>query len=119
MVVPMQSLQNMRDQLEQVLVGVDQILRQQKQKEAAEADREVTVAQKSDQERFVVDEDQVETIDEFSKSVGLHPVTVRRLIKRGEGPTITWMSARRMGVRVRHKREWLDSRTRAPEENAS
>ena len=37
--------------------------------------------------------------------------TLRREIKAGRGPVLTWLSERRCGVQRRHRRAWLDSRS--------
>ena len=55
-------------------------------------------------------EDCVLTLSQFASNAGISLATLRRSIACGEGPTITKLSARRLGIRVRHAREWLDSR---------
>lgn len=55
-------------------------------------------------------EDRVLTLSEFAINACISLVTLRRLIARGEGPTVTKLSPRRLGIRVRHAREWLDAR---------
>jgi hypothetical protein len=55
-------------------------------------------------------EDCVITLSQFASNTGISLVTLRRLIARGEGPAVTKLSARRLGIRVRHAREWLDAR---------
>jgi predicted DNA-binding transcriptional regulator AlpA len=57
------------------------------------------------------DQDRVLMLPQFASSAGISVATVRRLIARGEGPAVTKLSARRLGIRVRHAREWLDSRS--------
>jgi hypothetical protein len=39
--------------------------------------------------------------------------TLRREIRAGRGPVLTWLSQRRCGVQRRHRRAWLDSRSGA------
>jgi predicted DNA-binding transcriptional regulator AlpA len=56
-------------------------------------------------------DDRVITLTDFCKVAGVSIATLRRLIKSGEAPPITWLSTRRCGIRVRHGREWLDART--------
>ena len=56
-------------------------------------------------------EDRVLMLSEFAIMAGISLVTLRRLIARGEGPAVTKLSTRRLGVRVSHARAWLDSRT--------
>jgi hypothetical protein len=48
---------------------------------------------------------------EWCSDKGLSYSTGRRLVANGNGPRITYLSARRIGVQVRHDREWLDGRT--------
>jgi predicted DNA-binding transcriptional regulator AlpA len=55
-------------------------------------------------------DDRVLTLSEFAKLAGISPVTLRRRIAAGDGPIITKLSERRLGIRVRHAREWLDAR---------
>ena len=54
-------------------------------------------------------DDRVMSLLEFSEVAGVSVATLRRLIKAGEGPPVTWVSSRRCGIRVRHGREWLDA----------
>ena len=55
-------------------------------------------------------DDRVLTLTEFAKLAGISLVTLRRRIAAGDGPIITKLSERRLGIRVRHAREWLDAR---------
>jgi predicted DNA-binding transcriptional regulator AlpA len=55
-------------------------------------------------------EDRVLTLPEFAKIAGISVVTLRRRIAARDGPTITRLSERRIGIRVRHGRAWLDAR---------
>jgi predicted DNA-binding transcriptional regulator AlpA len=56
--------------------------------------------------------DRVMTFPEFCKVAGFSIATLRRLIHAGEGPPVTHLSTRRLGIRVRNGLGWLDSRTR-------
>jgi predicted DNA-binding transcriptional regulator AlpA len=56
-------------------------------------------------------EDRVMTLAELAQLTGLSVVTLRRAIANKTGPTVTRLSERRIGVRVRHARAWLDSKT--------
>ena len=58
--------------------------------------------------------DFVISINEFSKLAGVSIATARRLIAAQDGPIVTRLSQRRLGVRMRHVREWLDARTENP-----
>lgn len=55
-------------------------------------------------------DDRVLTLSEFAKIAGISLVTLRRRIAAHDGPVITKLSERRLGIRVRHAREWLDAR---------
>ena len=56
-------------------------------------------------------DDRVMRLSEFSEVAGVSVATLRRQIKAGRGPPVTWVSSRRCGIRVRHGREWLDALT--------
>jgi hypothetical protein len=55
----------------------------------------------------------IHSLEEFAEMMGISIATLRRLIKAGLGPTITRMSARRIGVRDDHGRRWQDSRAQS------
>jgi hypothetical protein len=55
-------------------------------------------------------DDRVLTLSEFAKIAGISLVTLRRRIAARDGPIVTKLSERRLGIRVRHGREWLDAR---------
>jgi hypothetical protein len=55
-------------------------------------------------------DDHVLTLAEFAKIAGISLVTLRRRIAAHDGPIVTKLSERRLGIRVRHAREWLDAR---------
>jgi predicted DNA-binding transcriptional regulator AlpA len=57
------------------------------------------------------DLDRINSFNEWCTRAGISEATGRRIIASGEGPTVTWLSARRMGIRERHYLEWLDKRT--------
>jgi predicted DNA-binding transcriptional regulator AlpA len=56
--------------------------------------------------------DRVHSLGEFAAIVGISLPTLRRLISAGEGPQITQLSARRVGVRDSHGQQWLEERAR-------
>jgi predicted DNA-binding transcriptional regulator AlpA len=64
----------------------------------------------SDWEGARTSADQVLNLHQFAALAGISIATLRRLIKAGKGPTVTWLSARRCGVRLKHGRAWLDAR---------
>jgi predicted transcriptional regulator len=55
-------------------------------------------------------DDRVLTLSEFANIAGISLVTLRRIIAARSGPIVTKLSERRLGIRVRHAREWLDAR---------
>jgi hypothetical protein len=55
-------------------------------------------------------DDRVLALSEFAKIAGISLVTLRRRIAAHDGPIITKLSDRCLGIRVRHAREWLDAR---------
>jgi hypothetical protein len=54
--------------------------------------------------------DRVLTLSEFAKIAGISLVTLRRMIAVHDGPIVTKLSERRLGIRLHHAREWLDAR---------
>lgn len=56
-------------------------------------------------------DDQIMSIRQFAALAGISVATLRRRIAFGDGPVITRLSERRLGVRLRHGREWLDMRS--------
>jgi predicted DNA-binding transcriptional regulator AlpA len=50
------------------------------------------------------------SFNKFCELSGFSPRTGHRLIKSGDGPKITRLSDRRIGIREDHYREWLDRR---------
>ena len=57
----------------------------------------------------------VETIADVAKAVGLSIATLRREIKKPDGPVVTHLSTRRLGITRRHRREWLARRSNVTE----
>lgn len=60
------------------------------------------------------DLDRVESFKQFCDRNGVGLSTLKRLIARGEGPTVTVLSERRKGIRASHAKEWLESRAQRP-----
>jgi hypothetical protein len=58
-------------------------------------------------------DDQVLTLSEFARIARISVVTLRRRIAAADGPIVTRLSERRIGIRVRHGRAWLDARATA------
>jgi predicted DNA-binding transcriptional regulator AlpA len=50
------------------------------------------------------------SFNQFCELSGFSPRTGRRIIDSGDGPKITKLSDRRIGIREDHYREWLDAR---------
>jgi hypothetical protein len=49
----------------------------------------------------------------FAEIAGISVVTLRRCIAAQDGPIVTRLSQRRIGIRVRDGRAWLDARARS------
>jgi predicted DNA-binding transcriptional regulator AlpA len=63
----------------------------------------------SDELPLVVD--RVLSLRQVAEAIGLGQSTLERMIAAGDGPVITRISPRRLGVRASHLRAWLDART--------
>jgi hypothetical protein len=59
------------------------------------------------------DLDRVSPFDEWCKRIGVSLATGRRLLASGKGPKVTRLSERRIGIRERHHRAWLDAHVEA------
>jgi hypothetical protein len=66
----------------------------------------VAMTEKSKQSDW--SDDEVRSFRAWCETCGISPETGRRIIKSGQGPLITHLSDRRIGVRGRHHRHWLD-----------
>jgi predicted DNA-binding transcriptional regulator AlpA len=62
------------------------------------------------------DDDVVEPLPEACRRLGVSYSTLRRLIAAGQGPQVVRLSARRLGVLRRHRREWLAAKSSGPTE---
>jgi predicted DNA-binding transcriptional regulator AlpA len=58
-------------------------------------------------------DDRVLKLSEFAEIAGISVITLRRRIAAEEGPIVTRLSLRRIGIRVRDGRAWLDARARS------
>jgi predicted DNA-binding transcriptional regulator AlpA len=58
-------------------------------------------------------DDRIMSFDEFCKLAGISIATLRRLVKAPQGPSVTRMSLRRVGIRVRDAKRWLDAQVSA------
>jgi hypothetical protein len=58
------------------------------------------------------DLDKVTPLPEWFRRVGLTTRTGRRLIANGDGPALTQLTTRLLGVRERDHVTWLDARRR-------
>ena len=54
----------------------------------------------------------VQSLPEFAKRANLSVATLRRLVAAGDGPPVTRLSERRIGIRNDHGQQWLDARAR-------
>jgi predicted DNA-binding transcriptional regulator AlpA len=59
-------------------------------------------------------DDRVLPLREVADAADISVVTLRRRIADGSGPKLTRVSDRRVGVRGRHYREWLDTQCAKP-----
>jgi predicted DNA-binding transcriptional regulator AlpA len=61
------------------------------------------------------DDDVVDPFKAWCAANHISEATGRRLIERGDGPAIVRLSARRIGIRRKDNRAWLESRTERPQ----
>ena len=54
--------------------------------------------------------DRVESLSDFASRAGISLSTLRRMIDRGQGPVVTRLSERKVGIRLSHGTRWLDAR---------
>ena len=59
------------------------------------------------------DLDRVSSFADWCTRIGVSPATGRRLLASGHGPKVTRLSERRIGIRERDHRAWLDARSGA------
>jgi len=62
-------------------------------------------------------DDRVVSLPETARAAGISIATLRRRIADGSGPRLVRVSERRVGVRIRDLKAWLDART-SPEQTA-
>jgi hypothetical protein len=60
-------------------------------------------------------DDRIHSFEDCAAAADLSPATFRRQVASGQGPIITRLSQRRLGVRGRHFCAWLDARAASPE----
>jgi len=60
-----------------------------------------------------LNDDQVLTFAQWHALNGISARTGRRILNSGRGPTVTQMSAKRIGITVANNRAWQQSRERA------
>jgi predicted DNA-binding transcriptional regulator AlpA len=56
--------------------------------------------------------DAVYSLKFIARLSGISLPTLRRQIDKGDGPQVTALSARRVGIRGKHASAWLDNRVR-------
>jgi hypothetical protein len=54
----------------------------------------------------------VRSFKDTAELLGISLPTLRRMITAGDGPTVTRLSERRLGIRDDHRIVWLDARSR-------
>jgi predicted DNA-binding transcriptional regulator AlpA len=57
------------------------------------------------------DDDIIDSLPETAKWLGLSYSTLRRILAAGKGPRVVQLSARRLGMRRRNRREWVAGNT--------
>jgi hypothetical protein len=57
-------------------------------------------------------DDQVLTFPQWCRLNAVSPRTGRRILASGDGPTVTRLSAQRIGITVGNNRRWQESRAR-------
>jgi predicted DNA-binding transcriptional regulator AlpA len=62
---------------------------------------------------IVPTDDRVVSLNETARTAGISIATLRRRIADGSGPRLVRVTERRVGVRVRDLRAWLDAHTSA------
>jgi hypothetical protein len=65
------------------------------------------------QRQHSLDGDQVLTFNEWCALNGIGKRTGRRIISSGNGPIVTQLSERRIGITVGNNRRWQESRARS------
>jgi len=56
-------------------------------------------------------DDRIVSLNEAAEAAGVSICTLRRRIDAGAGPHVIRLSERRVGIRVRDLKSWLDART--------
>jgi hypothetical protein len=56
--------------------------------------------------------DYVRPLVETAAILGISLKVLKRMIAAGDGPTVTQLSERRIGIRDSHREAWLDARAR-------
>lgn len=81
-------------------------------KQAREARLKKARAKKHElRERLVEDDDAVLTVAEWCALSGFSPRVGRTVLNGDNGPVVTQLSARRLGITRKHHREWLEKRS--------
>jgi hypothetical protein len=62
--------------------------------------------------RQAADPDRIMLFPEWCGVNGFSASTGQRILKRGEGPALTWLSPNRFGITVRNNASWQKSRER-------
>lgn len=59
-----------------------------------------------------LNDDRILSFRQWCELNGISPKTGQRLLKSGNGPQVTMLTDRKIGVAVRHNRSWQESRAR-------
>jgi predicted DNA-binding transcriptional regulator AlpA len=57
-------------------------------------------------------DDRILSFRQWCELNGISEKTGRRLLSRGDGPVVTKLTSRKIGIAVRHNRAWQESRAR-------
>ena len=86
--------------------------RRQQSKRDREAEQHRRDEKSHDEARFRPDDFRVLSFKEWCGLCGFSPATGRRIINAGNGPIITQLSSRRIGITIRNNAAWQQSRAR-------
>ena len=65
------------------------------------------------QRQLSLDDDRVLTFNQWCALNGIGKRTGRRILRSGNGPVVTQLSERRIGITVGNNRRWQESRARS------
>lgn len=62
-------------------------------------------------EKFDIEQNRVLTLPYAAEMLGMSARTLRRQSETGQGPKIIRLSERRIGIRIKDLREWMENAT--------